>query len=428
MDPITTAVVSLVKAIQATAGEQPAAPQVNSLLRLAGQEVTMTLLGQTGTGTVTLALPSGQQVTAQGQLPYPDGTQLQVSVQPGTDAGLRLQIRQASPSAPPAILAPLVRGEAATLLASLGQADPPPGLADLAGLFKLLGGGAPVVDRPDPALLQAAVERLPAPGQAALQTLLGVSATGPDLAAALDAWLAGNPAPAPGKAQIPDPLPRLQALLDRHPELDPGRTLGPWLRQLVAGDRPEMAGSRAGEPTPAQALATLLAGRGGAAAEAPETWEAWLRTSVKTLSDPAAAPQTAPFHAAQAREGTAYFELPLPWAPQQPLQMWVESDRNPRDQGRPGADEGHRVLVGLSFTQLGETRLGLAQDRGGLRVRVWTGHPEWLEPARARMEAELRDLGAAVDLKILPLDPGADGTVPSLRSLVVGTSSLQALG
>jgi hypothetical protein len=32
-----------------------------------------------------------------------------------------------------------------------------------------------------------------------------------------------------------------------------------------------------------------------------------------------------------------------------------------------------------------------------------------------------------VDLKILPLDPGADGVIPSLRSLA-GGSSLEAMG
>lgn len=438
MNPITGAVTSLINALQTVAADLPAAAQqpaqLSALMDLAGREVAMTLLGQAAEGGVSLALPSGQVVTAQGQLPYPDGTQLLVRVLAGsgTDAGVRLQIRQAAPAAQPAILAPLGRGEASTLLASLDQPDPPPGLADLAGLFRLLGPGTGAA-RPDRAQVQAAVDTLPASAQAALKTLLGVPAgtSGADLASALDIWLAGGAdpgaAPARGQAAVPDPLPRFQALLDRHPDLDPGNALGSWMRRLL-GAQADPAAVRAGaEPTPAQALATLLAGRTGAAAEAPETWETWLRSSVKVLSDPATAPQSAPFHAAQAREGTAYYEIPLPWAPQQPLQMWVESDRDPRDPRRDPDAEVQRVLVGLSFTNLGETRLGLARDRGGLRVRVWTEHPDLLAADRARMEAELQDLGQAVDLRILPLDPGPEGTIPSLRSLV-GGSGLEALG
>jgi hypothetical protein len=148
---------------------------------------------------------------------------------------------------------------------------------------------------------------------------------------------------------------------------------------------------------------------------------------VKALSDPAASPQTAAFHAAQAREGTAYFEIPLPWAPNNPLQMWVESDRDPRNAGQGGDGDTQRVLLGLSFSNLGETRLGIARSSGNLQVRVWTEHPERVEAAKADMEAELQDLGGQVDLKVLRLTPGPGGTVPSLRSQVAG-STLQALG
>ena len=157
----------------------------------------------------------------------------------------------------------------------------------------------------------------------------------------------------------------------------------------------------------------------------PETWESWIRAAVKTLSDPAASPREAPFHAAQAKEGTAFYELPLPWAPQTPLQVWVESDR----QGQGGArrDETRTVLVGLKFTRLGETRLGVAKGPAGLQVRVWTEHPELLTSAQEAMERELGALGPAVDLKILPLRPGPGGFVPSLRSLVTGPT-MQMLG
>ena len=81
--------------------------------------------------------------------------------------------------------------------------------------------------------------------------------------------------------------------------------------------------------------------------------------------------------------------------------------------------------MGLNFTRLGETRLGVAKGPTGLQVRVWTEHPECLE--RDPMEAELRTLGPAVDLRILPLQPGPGGFVPSLRSLVTGPT-MQFLG
>jgi len=156
---------------------------------------------------------------------------------------------------------------------------------------------------------------------------------------------------------------------------------------------------------------------------APETWEAWMKAGVKALSDPGVSPREAPFHAAQAREGTAFFELPLPWAPQAPLQMWVESDARGQGRGNPeGATT--RVLLGLSFSRLGETRLGIAKGAGGLQVRVWAQHPEALQAARAGMEDDLKALGMPVDLRIQGLEPGP---VPTIRSLAAG-SSFQVLG
>ena len=153
MDPIPNAITTLINVIQGVA--QPSAPTaapVQALLALAGQDVSLVLLGQAAGGGLSLALPSGQVVTAQGQLPYPDGTQLLVRVLAGAgpDAGLRLQTLQAAPPAAPAILAPLNQGEAAGLQASLGQAEPPPGLEALAALFRQLGGGtAPAPAVPD---------------------------------------------------------------------------------------------------------------------------------------------------------------------------------------------------------------------------------------------------------------------------------------
>jgi hypothetical protein len=449
MDPITGTVATLLNAVQGAArADASGAGQVPALLALAGQERIMTLLGQTGTGTVTLALPSGQTVTAQtqGQLPYADGSQLRVQILAGTgsDAGVRLQIRQAAPSAPPAILGPLYRSEADTLQARLAQSLPVPELAELAQLFRLLGGGGGTAGGsgsgtglPDGSRIQAELDALPAASLAGLKTLLALpaGATGAQVASALEAWLdsaaqAAGPAAARGPADLTATLlQRFQGLLERTPDLPGGEALGPWLGRLLGGEAGAGAGVQAGNAAgqnPAQALAVLLAGRGGAPAEVPETWETWLRAGVQVLSDPGASPQTAAFHAAQAREGTAYYELPLPWAPQQPLQLWVEADRDPNRRGR-GPEPAQRVLLGLSFTHLGETRVGLARDPGGLRVRVWTEHPELLAGGREQLEAELGELGQAVDLKILPLTPGADGTIPTLRSQVAG-SNLEALG
>jgi len=70
------------------------------------------------------------------------------------------------------------------------------------------------------------------------------------------------------------------------------------------------------------------------------------------------------------------------------------------------------VLLGLSFSSLGETRLGIAKGPAGLQVRVWAEHPELLEASRAAVEGELNDLGDRFDLKIMPLIPGPGGAIP----------------
>jgi len=418
MDPVQAAVTTLLNALQSASQGLPAAP-LQALAELAGQDVTMLFLGQ-AQGTVSLSLPSGQVVTAQGQLPYPEGSELLVRVLAGAgDAPVRLQTLQATPPAAPAILAPLSQGEAAPLLAGLAQPDPPPALADLAGLFQLLIPAAPSASQ-----VQAAVDTLPPPTLSTLKLILELpqTASPAEVASSLTTWLA---APAQQRTQAPvaDLAQRFQTLLDRHPELPPAQAapLVQWLRQLLTGEpRP------AAPDTPAQALQQQLQGRQGAPAELPATWETWMRTSIRTLNDPAAAPQGAAFHAAQAREGTAFYEIPLPWAPQHPLQMWVESDRDPDAKGQ-GQAETKRVLLGLSFSSLGETRLGIAKGPAGLQVRVWAEHPELLEASRAELEGELGDLGDRVDLKIMRLSPGPGGAIPSLRSQLTG-ATLEALG
>jgi hypothetical protein len=434
MDPIPAAITSLLNALQSVGQELPAAaPTPAALLALVGKDVGMIYLGQIAGGKVSLALPSGQVVTAQGQLPYPDGSQLLVRILAGSsaDAPVRLQTLQATPPAAPAILAPLYQGEAATLLASLGQADPPPGTADLTALLQLLGQNPP-----DAGQIQAALGTLPPAAQEALRSVLGLppGASQADLASALETWLSGAPphAQATASASVPaaDLVQRFQSALDRNPEVPPaqGDVLVTWLRQLLGAADPRSQETAPGGPpaTPAQLLQQQLSGHTGAPAEVPATWEAWLRAGIKALNDPGTAGEGAAFHAAQAKEGTAFYELPLPWSPQHPLQMWVESDRDPKGQGQ-APEETKRVLLGLSFSRLGETRLGIAKGPAGLQVRVWAEHPEPLEASRGAVEGELQDLGSSVDLKIMRLTPGPGGVSPSLRSQVTG-ATLEALG
>ena len=487
MDPIQNALSSLLNALQAAsadAGPVLPAPQLPALLALVGQDVNLLFLGAGPDGS-QLVLPSGQVFNAQGSMPFPDGTQLLVRILAGTtdSSMLRLQTLEAHPPPPAAILAPLLQGEGPALLGRLGQADPPPALAPLVALYQSLKETPAAADQPAPApvpmpgtalaavpsalpsamvpagapgqpdlaglaaqppaeasmagpalparsQIQAALETLPAPVAAALKAVLPPGPGG-SVAAAVETWLTEAVASLPKGAPVQDLLPKFQALVDRHPELPaaPSAALAPFLKALVAAN-PEVREHRPGpEPAPRPQVPAALSpqpasgGRSGPGPELPETWQSWIRAAVRTLADPVASPREAPFHAAQAKEGTAYYELPLPWAPQTPLQVWVESDR--KGQGGRPQDETRTVLVGLNFTRLGETRLGVAKGPTGLQVRVWTEHPECLE--RDPMEAELRTLGPAVDLRILPLQPGPGGFVPSLRSLVTGPT-MQFLG
>lgn len=106
--------------------------------------------------------------------------------------------------------------------------------------------------------------------------------------------------------------------------------------------------------------------------------------------------------------------------------MWVEQDGGRRRGGGNGEDAS-RVLLGLNFSRLGETRLGIARGPEGLQVRVWAEHPALLAAAGPGMEAELGTLGMPVDLKILPLEPDPGGGIPTIRSLAQG-ATFQVLG
>ncbi len=272
------------------------APALASLLP--GQTLEATLVAVLPEG-LLLRLADGKQLEAQGSLPFPPGSALSLKALPLPEgAGIRLQVVGATPPPSPALLAPLVHGEAAPLLARL-QAG-------------------------------------------ALQTPLA---------------------------------------------------------ELLRG--------------------MLQAGL--ALAEQPETWSAWMKAGMKALADPATSPAEAAFHRLQAKEGTAWFELPLPWAPgAEPLRIWIERGQEP---GGAEQETVHRVFLSVPFSALGEVRLGLEQRPSGLRARLWLQDPAQVATLKADLEAELASLGRTVDLQVLPLPPGT----PDLRAMA-GGSPLQAMG
>jgi len=287
---------AILGSLQIPASAAPSAPALSN--PLLGQTVEATLEAILPDG-LLLRLPDGAQLQAQGTLPFPLGSTLTLTALPLPDgAGVRLQVIRAAPPPRPALLAPLVLGEAAGLMNRIqsGQAQTP-----LAGLLRNL----------------------------------------------------------------------LQA--------------------------------------------------GGAVAEHPETWSAWMKEAMKTLADPAASPNESTFHRLQAKEGTAWFELPLPWAPgAEPMRIWIEEDRDP---SRGESDKVQRVFLSIPFSTLGEVRLGLEQRSVGLRVRLWVQDPQQVASIRPELEAELASLGRPVDLQVFALPQGT----PDLRAMA-GANPLQAMG
>ncbi|HJV49240.1 MAG TPA: hypothetical protein VJ549_08210 [Geothrix sp.] len=173
--------------------------------------------------------------------------------------------------------------------------------------------------------------------------------------------------------------------------------------------------------TPLADLLRNLLQAGAAVAEQPGTWSAWMKEAMKTLSDPAASPAESAFHRLQAKEGTAWFEVPLPWAPgAEPLRIWIEGEGE--SPGRE-AEAVHRVFLSVPFSTLGEVRLGLEQRSAGLKARLWLEDPGRVAALRPELEAELASLGRPVDLQILSLPPGS----PDLRALA-GAQPVQAMG
>ena len=195
------------------------------------------------------------------------------------------------------------------------------------------------------------------------------------------------------------------------------------LAPLVFGEAAQLlARTQAGsDQTPLAALLRSLLQAGSAIAEQPKSWFTWMREAMKTLADPSASPAEAPFHQLQAKEGTGWFEIPLPWAAGvEPLRIWIEDER---DAAGDGAAPTHRVFLSVPFSALGEVRMGLEQRSSGLRVRLWLTDPSQVAALRPELEAELKTLGRPVDLQVLTLPPG----LPDLRAMA-GASPLQALG
>ena len=274
---------------------------------LSAPALASALLGQTVEATLEASLPEGlllrladgKLLEAQGSLPFPTGSALTLkALQLPEGAGIRLQVLRATPPPSPALLAPLVHGEA-----------------------------APLLER-----LQSSAKQTP---------------------------------------------------------------MAELLRSLLQA--------------------------GAAIAEQPEAWGAWMKEGMKTLADPATSPAESAFHRLQAKEGTAWFELPLPWAPgAEPMRIWIEGEGQTSG-GDP--EPVHRVFLSVPFTALGEVRLGLEQRQTGLRARLWLRDPDQISGLREALEAELATLGRPVDLQVLALPPGT----PDLRALA-GASPLQAMG
>jgi len=420
-------------------------PAAAALTALVGQDVELLLQSVLPDG-VQLQLPSGQSVLAQGQLPYPQGTQLLVRVVPAqNETGVRLQTLEARPPAALPILAPLLQGEASSLLGRLTQPDPPQELLPLVQLLHLLSqepASAPAQAPNLPPLptapqLETSLREIPQTQLMELGRALGSApqATPAQIAVDLEHWLqAAVKGKAPSQTEDSAIQQSLQNLVAGHPEIpkDQGGALLSLVRHLLDGaraqDKPaapksEVASSLPPAPTPRASGASIPAPSAApqpAAAE-PEHWEAWVKGSLQALGDPITSPREAPFHIAQSKEGTGFFEVPLPWSQGGSLQLWVEED--PPETHAAQTAPVQRVLLGLNFSRLGETRLGLAKGPFGLQVRVWAEHSELLQADQERMESELKALGATVDLQIRPLPSGA----PSLRALVTG-STLQALG
>jgi hypothetical protein len=152
--------------------------------------------------------------------------------------------------------------------------------------------------------------------------------------------------------------------------------------------------------------------------DAPETWQSWLKAATQALADPKVSPREAPFHALQAREGTALFELPLPLPGLRgPVELWVERDR----EREGGGERPTRMLVALEFEGMGQVRLGVQGLGGRIRADLWV--EEERRPAVARALAEELGDPPPYPLRVL----GFHGSQPGLRQ-AAGAGAFGAMG
>jgi hypothetical protein len=159
------------------------------------------------------------------------------------------------------------------------------------------------------------------------------------------------------------------------------------------------------------------------AGERAQTWHSWLDGCVRALADPAATREAA-FHSLAAKENVNYFELPLPWMPGRSLEMWVESDGDGNRRGK--GDSGHRVLLGMAFSVLGETRVGIESAGKRLNVRIWAERIKPMESALPQLLSDLSALGFEAAVSLNALVPQG-GPAPSIKS-ALGGQSLNAVG
>lgn len=459
--------VSLLQSLKALPKVELPVREAQLLLAYLGQDLDGLLEALTPTG-ARIRFEQGPVVTAEGQVPYPPGTALKVRVSPSPEGGVRLQTLEARPPAPPPFLAPLFQSEGLALMVRLAQAEAPEALQPLQALAAEVamepeplprppGAGdipSPRPSAPTPDPRPALVARLPLPVRAALAEALGLpSRTSPETLAealpmpeALPHAPVADPPPlgtpvVPSPAGRPEtPASRILAFIAAHPELPKEvrdalvrlvrpqreRPAAPQENHLAATLRPAVASARSAglEPMarPMEGLPyrPLLGEASSPVASttlpAAVTLEAWMREGLRVLGDPQVSPQEAPFHILQAKEQSAFFELPLPGTAVQTLQLWVEWQEEGDAPAAAGGEAPVRFLMGTRFSRLGETRVGFTAAAGHLAVRVWTEHPELLEPEVEALTRELEETGAHADLRVLPLESGA----PSLRSLVSG--------
>jgi hypothetical protein len=175
------------------------------------------------------------------------------------------------------------------------------------------------------------------------------------------------------------------------------------------------------KPTAEQALRQNTA----PLAERPQSWQSWLTGSMKALVDQAMFSKEALFHTLAAKDGVNYFELPIPWASSSPAEIWIESDDDPDPDDSEKST--HRLLLALHFSALGETRIGMESSHKRLSIRIWTENPQFVENEVPQMTDELSALGYDALVSLHALFPDADGAVPSIKSIING-SSLHAMG